>query len=96
MNWDQTKGKWTQFKGKAREQWGDLTNDDLEKAKGNREQLGGRASGRRMVTQDGLTRLRPMPSEPLCLWQVSLLPDVASCIEFCSSGRPTSRARRAR
>ena len=35
-----------------------------------------------MVTQDGLTRLRPMPSEPLCLWQVSLLPDVASCIEI--------------
>ena len=41
MNWDQIKGKWTQFKGKAREQWGDLTDDDLKKAKGNREQLAG-------------------------------------------------------
>ncbi|MER8594030.1 CsbD family protein, partial [Mesorhizobium sp. M1182] len=28
MNWDQIKGKWTQFKGKAKEQWGDLTDDD--------------------------------------------------------------------
>ena len=41
MNWDQIKGKWTQFKGKAREQWGDLTDDDLERAKGNREHLAG-------------------------------------------------------
>jgi uncharacterized protein YjbJ (UPF0337 family) len=41
VNWDQIKGKWTQFKGKAREQWGDLTDDDLKKAKGNREQLAG-------------------------------------------------------
>ncbi|TIW15952.1 MAG: CsbD family protein, partial [Mesorhizobium sp.] len=25
MNWDQIKGKWMQFKGQAKEQWGDLT-----------------------------------------------------------------------
>ncbi|MER8734021.1 CsbD family protein, partial [Mesorhizobium sp. M1227] len=34
MNWDQIKGKWTQFKGKAKEQWGDLTDDDLDRIEG--------------------------------------------------------------
>ncbi|MEB8387822.1 CsbD family protein [Rhodobacteraceae bacterium KMM 6894] len=41
MNWDQVEGKWKQFKGKAQEQWGDLTNDELDKAAGNRERLEG-------------------------------------------------------
>jgi uncharacterized protein YjbJ (UPF0337 family) len=41
MNWDQIKGKWTQFTGKAREQWGNLTDNDLERAAGNRDQLVG-------------------------------------------------------
>ncbi len=41
MNWDQIEGKWEQFKGSARERWGELTDDDLARAKGNREQLAG-------------------------------------------------------
>ncbi len=41
MNWDQVKGHWKIFKGKAKENWGDLTDDDLDKAEGNREQLEG-------------------------------------------------------
>ncbi|TIT28983.1 MAG: CsbD family protein, partial [Mesorhizobium sp.] len=36
MNWDQIKGKWMQVKGKAKEQWGDLTDDDLDRIEGNR------------------------------------------------------------
>lgn len=39
MNWDQIKGQWNQYTGKAREKWGDLTDDDLERAAGNRDQL---------------------------------------------------------
>jgi len=42
MNWDQIKGKWTQYKGKAKEQWGNLTDDDLTKIEGNRDQLAGK------------------------------------------------------
>lgn len=56
MNWDQIKGKWTQFKGKAREQWGDLTDDDLEKAKGNREQLAGRIQERYGIAKEEAER----------------------------------------
>lgn len=41
MNWDQIEGNWKQFKGKAQEQWGELTNDELDQAEGNREQLEG-------------------------------------------------------
>ncbi|TCS67436.1 uncharacterized protein YjbJ (UPF0337 family) [Primorskyibacter sedentarius] len=41
MNWDQIEGKWEQFKGSAREQWGKLTDDELAEARGNREQLAG-------------------------------------------------------
>ena len=41
MNWDMAKGKWSQVKGAAKEQWGDLTDDELNQAAGNREQLVG-------------------------------------------------------
>ncbi|MCB1353534.1 MAG: CsbD family protein [Rhodobacteraceae bacterium] len=41
MNWDQVKGNWKQFSGKMREQWGELTDDEIAKAEGNREQLVG-------------------------------------------------------
>ena len=30
MNWDQVKGNWKQFTGKAKENWGKLTDDDLQ------------------------------------------------------------------
>jgi uncharacterized protein YjbJ (UPF0337 family) len=56
MNWDQIKGKWTQFKGKAREQWGDLTDDDLDRAKGNREQLAGRIQERYGIAKEEAER----------------------------------------
>lgn len=41
MNWDQIKGKWTSLKGQAKEQWGVLTDDELSKVEGNRDQLVG-------------------------------------------------------
>ncbi|MCZ4353955.1 CsbD family protein [Roseovarius aestuarii] len=41
MNWDQVEGKWKQMKGKAQAHWGELTDDELDKAAGNRERLEG-------------------------------------------------------
>lgn len=41
MNWDQIAGKWEQFKGETRRQWGKLTDDDLETVKGDRQKLAG-------------------------------------------------------
>jgi uncharacterized protein YjbJ (UPF0337 family) len=39
MNSDEMKGKWTQMKGRARERWGELTDDELAQVEGDREQL---------------------------------------------------------
>lgn len=42
MNWDRVEGNWKQFRGKIREQWGKLTDDDLDRVAGKRDQLAGR------------------------------------------------------
>ena len=42
MNWDVVKGDWTQMKGKAREKWGKLTDDELDQMHGNYEQFVGK------------------------------------------------------
>jgi len=42
MNWDQIEGNWKQFKGSAREQWGKLTDDDLDVIEGKRDKLVGK------------------------------------------------------
>ncbi len=41
MNKDILEGKWKQLKGKAQKKWGHLTNDELDKVNGNRQQLAG-------------------------------------------------------
>ncbi len=39
MNWDQIEGTWKQMKGKVKERWGKLTDDDLDQVAGKRDQL---------------------------------------------------------
>ena len=39
MNWDQIEGNWKQFRGKAREKWGELTDDELDRIGGKKDQL---------------------------------------------------------
>jgi uncharacterized protein YjbJ (UPF0337 family) len=46
MNHDRLEGNWKQAKGKLREQWGRLTDDDLDVIAGKREQLLGRIQER--------------------------------------------------
>jgi uncharacterized protein YjbJ (UPF0337 family) len=41
MNWDRIEGNWKQFKGKVQQQWGALTDDDLDKIEGRQEELSG-------------------------------------------------------
>ena len=41
MNWDQVAGNWKQFKGKVQQQWGELTDDDLDKINGTETELTG-------------------------------------------------------
>ena len=46
MNWDQMEGKWKQMKGSVKEQWGKLTDDDLNQINGRRDQLVGKIQER--------------------------------------------------
>lgn len=46
MDWDRIAGNWKQFTGKAKEQWGKLTDDDLATINGKREQLEGKLQER--------------------------------------------------
>ena len=41
-NSEQFEGRWDRVKGQLRQQWGDLTDDELEESKGNREELIGK------------------------------------------------------
>jgi uncharacterized protein YjbJ (UPF0337 family) len=46
MNWDQVEGKWKQLKGSAKQQWGKLTDDDLDVIAGKKDELLGKLQQR--------------------------------------------------
>lgn len=56
MNWDTIKGDWKQFKGKVKERWGRLTDDDLDTIDGKREQLEGKIQEKYGRTRDEVSR----------------------------------------
>jgi uncharacterized protein YjbJ (UPF0337 family) len=56
MNEDTLKGQWTQLKGRVREKWGKLTNDDLDQIQGRAEQLVGKIQERYGIARDEARR----------------------------------------
>lgn len=52
MNWDRVEGNWKQLKGKAREKWGKLTDNDFEAIAGKKDQLIGRIQERYGISKD--------------------------------------------
>ena len=52
MNEDRIKGNWKQFTGKIKEQWGHLTDDDLDVIAGRRDQLLGKLQERHGLAQE--------------------------------------------
>ena len=56
MNWDQVEGTWKQSKGKIRQKWGKLTDDDLEVIAGKRDQLIGRLQVRYGIAREEAER----------------------------------------
>ena len=52
MDNDILKGKWTELKGRMRQQYGELTDDEIEEAKGDRERLEGLLQQRYGQTKD--------------------------------------------
>ena len=56
MNWDHVEGRWTEFRGKVRERWGKLTDDDLDVIAGKRDQLIGLIQQRYGTARDEVDR----------------------------------------
>ncbi len=52
MNWDRIEGNWKQLKGKAKERWGKLTDDELDVAAGKRDQLAGAVQNNYGIAKD--------------------------------------------
>lgn len=52
MTWNRIEGNWKKFKGKVKEQWGKLTDDDLDVIAGKKEQLEGKIQERYGYEQD--------------------------------------------
>jgi uncharacterized protein YjbJ (UPF0337 family) len=56
MNWDRVEGNWKTFKGQVRQQWGKLTDDDLDVIAGRREELIGRIQNAYGLARDEAER----------------------------------------
>jgi uncharacterized protein YjbJ (UPF0337 family) len=56
MNKDRVEGNWKQFKGKLKEEWGKLTDDDFDIIAGKRDQLVGRIQERYGIQKDDAER----------------------------------------
>ncbi|MBN2296025.1 MAG: CsbD family protein [Pirellulales bacterium] len=52
MNEDRIKGNWKQVKGKIKEKWGELTDDEVDKIDGIREQLVGTIQEKYGIAKD--------------------------------------------
>jgi uncharacterized protein YjbJ (UPF0337 family) len=69
MNEDILKGKWTQLKGRVREQWAKLTDDDVNTVQGRTQQLVGKIQERYGLARDEAERqvdawIRSQEAEP--------------------------------
>jgi uncharacterized protein YjbJ (UPF0337 family) len=56
MNKDQASGKWQQVKGKLKQQWGKLTDDDLTVLEGRQDQLAGKIQERYGIAKEDAER----------------------------------------
>ena len=52
MDWNRVEGNWKQLKGRAKQQWGKLTDDDLTASAGRRDELAGMVQERYGIAKD--------------------------------------------
>ena len=52
MDWNRVEGNWKQVKGKVKEKWAKLTDDDLAYVNGKRDQLEGKIQERYGIARD--------------------------------------------
>lgn len=56
MNRDRLEGNWKQLRGKVKEQWGKLTDDQLDMIEGRRDQLSGKIQEAYGISRDEAER----------------------------------------
>lgn len=56
MNWDQVEGQWKRLRGRAKQHWGELTDSDLDRIEGKREQLVGKLQERYGKNKEAIER----------------------------------------
>jgi uncharacterized protein YjbJ (UPF0337 family) len=56
VNKDEAAGKWQQVKGKLKQQWGKLTDDDLTILEGSRDRLAGQIQERYGIAKEDAER----------------------------------------
>jgi uncharacterized protein YjbJ (UPF0337 family) len=56
MDWNRVEGNWKQVKGKVKEHWGKLTDDDLDVIAGKRDQLEGKIQERYAKAKDDVRK----------------------------------------
>ena len=56
MDWDRVSGNWKQVRGKVKEKWGQLTDDEIDQLEGNSEQLAGTLQKRYGIARDEAER----------------------------------------
>ena len=56
MNWDRVEGNWKQFKGKVRERWALLTDDELDAIRGRRDRLHNKLQEAYHITKEDAER----------------------------------------
>jgi uncharacterized protein YjbJ (UPF0337 family) len=52
MDWNRIEGNWKEAKGKIKQKWGQLTDDDLAQVNGSRDQLEGKIQQRYGLAKD--------------------------------------------
>ena len=52
MDWNRVEGNWKQVKGKVKEKWGNLPDDDLTAINGKQDQLEGKIQERYGIAKD--------------------------------------------
>ena len=65
MDWNRVEGNWKQVKGKVKEKWGKLTDDDLDVINGRRDQLEGKIQERYGIAKDQTRKEHWRASIPL-------------------------------